>query len=115
MNCPILDVEDIMVLEFNRLDGKNSNEKSSDRILILRPIEGKYTKNSSGDTDTRLFRGENNLHVIMDPANCLWYFKYDTGAVPGALNQRYTSFREAYVHAEGYFKKRNVQIVEVKD
>jgi hypothetical protein len=39
---------------------------SSDRTLVLKPIEGKKPLSSIGATDTRLFTGENTVHAIMD-------------------------------------------------
>lgn len=93
-----------------------NNLKSDDRILVLKPMEGKdATRASTGDTDPRLFTGNNRLHIIMDPPTGFWYFKYDHGGLPGALSDRYTRYKQAFQVAEAYFKKRNVEIVEVID
>lgn len=91
----------------------NNKLRKSDRILVLRPMEGKFAKDTSGKMDTRLFNGENNLHIIMNPATLLWTFKYDSGGLQETLKQSFTSYDKAYEHAKGYFERRNVQIVEV--
>jgi hypothetical protein len=91
---------------------------TSDRILMLSPIEGKKATDSMGIVDPRLFsKGEdsNRLHAIMDPETCLWSFKYEKGAVPPALKGTYTGFRALKKFAEAYFLNRNIQITEVKD
>jgi len=85
---------------------------SSDRKLILRPMEGGAV-NVIGVVDKRLFTGENYLHAIKDPQNSLWSLRYDAGLVPAPLQQRFTSFNILFKHASEYFKKRNVEIVEV--
>lgn len=87
-------------------------ERSSDRVLILKPIGGK-TVSSTGMVDPRLFKGENKLHLIMEPQSSIWYFKYEQGGLPELLKQRFTSFRMAKEYAEDYYKKRNVEITEV--
>ena len=58
-------------------DQENSKMRSTDRVLVLREIPGQKVRATSGLVDPRLFKGENALHVFMDPATCLWYFKYD--------------------------------------
>lgn len=87
---------------------------SSDIQLVLRPIDGKPLA-GNGLVDKGLFTGENTLHVIMDLATCLWYFKYERGIVPQPLKQRFTSYSKALVFATEYFGRRNIQITEVKD
>lgn len=87
-------------------------ERSSDRILMLKPIGGKPVS-STGLVDPRLFKGENRLHLTMEPQTSIWYFKYDQGGLPEPLKQRFTSFRIAKEYATDYFKKRNVEITEV--
>lgn len=90
-------------------------EKNSDRILVLAPMEGKFVKSGTGIVDKQLFTGGNNLHAIMDNASCLWILKYDHGALPPVLKQKWTSFSKLYAFVEDYMNKRNIQIKEVID
>lgn len=91
-----------------------TNLKSSDRILELLPMEGKSPTDYRGQVDSRLFTGEQKLHVKMDPTTTLWYFQWDTnGVIPGGLQGRFTGFKSALRHAEDYFAKRNVRVVKV--
>lgn len=96
-------------------EDKNNKLRSSDRIVVLEPMDGKKSLNTSGLVDTRLFTGRNQLHIIMDPQTCLWSFKYESGILPDPLKQRFTSFRNIYDYAVEYFRKRNIKIVEVID
>jgi hypothetical protein len=102
-------------MPFKNISDNPSNVKTNDRILILRPIGGKAT-NTKGSVDNRLFTGGNKLHAIMDEQHCHWSFKYDSGQLPGALqNQVFTSFSKLMAYVTEYYKRRNVEIVEVKD
>lgn len=90
--------------------------RSTDRVLALEVIDGLAPKSSTGLLDTRLFTGEQKLHLKMDPQTCLWYFQYSSnGLLPEALKGRYTGFKAATKFAENYFKSRNVRIKEIKD
>lgn len=86
---------------------------SADRVLMLKPIDGKPL-NSAGIIDPSLFKeGENanRLHAVMDSETCLWHFKYEKGALPPALkNQTFTGFRQLKKHADDYFNSRNITI-----
>jgi hypothetical protein len=94
----------------------NPKERKSDRILVIKPIDGKTPLSSTGLLDPRIFTGEgNNLHATMDTSNCIWYFKYENGGLPNELKQRFTSFNKLMDFAEIYFNKRNLKIVEVID
>lgn len=94
----------------------DTNIRSSDRVLTLKPIDAKAAKSSTGLMDPRLFTGEQQLHLTMDTQTMLWNFRYsNNGVLPEPLKSRFTSFRMAYKHAEDYFKKRNIQITEVHD
>lgn len=106
-----------MANEFVQRDFRDSPFlKSDDRVLVLKPMEGKTPVSSTGLIDNRLFKGGNNLHAVMDPETCFWSMKYESGLVPEELrNQRWTSFTALKKAAEVYFNKRNVEIVEVKD
>lgn len=90
-------------------------ERKSDRILILKAMEGERPKSSTGMFDPRLFSGENALHVIKDPRSNLWSFKYEHGGLQAPLKQSFTTFDQALNHARTYYKKRNIEITEVID
>lgn len=81
-------------------------QMNTDRILVLEPTEGFDEKNAKSLT---------NVHVIMEPSTCFWYFKYDKGDVPGALKQKFTTFNLAKSHAENYYKKRGIKVTRVED
>lgn len=82
-----------------------------DRILVL---EQSDTKKSLGLLDPRVFKGGNNLHVVMDRSNCLWNFKMEHGLVPALLRDRFTSYNAAIKHAEAYFANKSIKIKEVQ-
>jgi len=86
---------------------------SNDRVLSLVPIEGKSSVATNGLVDPRLFTGENKLHIVRDPMNSMWFFKYEMGMLPEPLKQRFTTFDRAIKHATEYFKKRNIEIKEI--
>ena len=92
-----------------------TKNRGPDRILVLRPMEGKTAKDTAGRVDGRLFTNENNLHAIMDPQYGHWFFKYDSGTLPEPMQQRFTSFSKLHSFATEYFKRRNVDIVDVKE
>ena len=92
----------------------NSDKMTSpDRVFKLKIADSKKPKNSLGMVDSRLFSGENNLHVKKDPETCFWYFEYDMGAVPGPLKHKFTGYSAAIKHVTLYFKTRNIEIEEV--
>lgn len=93
-----------------------TNIRSTDRVLTLEPIDDKPILSTSGHPDKRIFTGDQQLHIKMDPETCLWYFQYSgPGLLPGGLEGRYTGFKAAIKFAEMYYKKRNIRIKEVKD
>lgn len=93
-----------------------SKMRAADRVLVLRPIEGKSALTPTGIIDTSLFKEDGNkLHAIMDPETCLWTFKYEKGALPPALKGSFTGFKALKKHADNYYKTRNVEIIEVQD
>lgn len=89
--------------------------RSTERVLVVRPVEGEEVKTSKGIVDNRLWKGGNELVAVMDPTNCTWRLKYKAGAVPPQLRGIFTNFTKAYNTAEEYLKLRNLQIVEVID
>lgn len=93
-----------------------TNVRSTDRVLELSPIKGASVLAASGAVDNRLFTGEQKLHLKMDPSTCLWYFQWEqNGILPGGLKGKFTGFKSGIKHAEDYFKKRNVQITQIRD
>ena len=93
------------------------NVMKSDRVIILKPMEGKRALSSAATSlpDARLFTGENKLHAIMNPCNGLWSMQYERGVLPGNLTGQFTTFEKLLTHARSYYGRRNVEIVEVID
>lgn len=86
---------------------------STDRIIYLEPMEGKSAKDTQGRVDPKLFTGENKIHAVMDDETCHWSIRYECGATPEPLKQRFTSFKMLVQFVESYFKTRNVKIKEI--
>lgn len=100
-----------MLLDLNENDPK---VRSDDCILVIKPIEGKPVKSSTGLIDNRIFTEGNNLRVVRVGDTSLWTFKYSKGALPPVLQgQRFTSFNSAKSYAQNYLNKRNLEIVNV--
>lgn len=89
--------------------------RSDDRRLILKVVDGKKPLSTSGLIDPRLFSGEHNLRAVRDPQNSLWTIKYQYGILPNPLQQSFTTFQGLLDHANNYFAKRNLDIVEIID
>lgn len=88
--------------------------RDHDRVIMLKPLKGKQT-NNHGMVDTRLFSGDNKLHAIMDHQTSLWYLKYEKGALPDPLKQHFTGFSKLMNYVTEYFKRRNIEVIEVLD
>jgi hypothetical protein len=84
---------------------------SNERVFKLTSLSNS-PKNSKGVTDPRLFTGENKLFIRCGPGNNLWTFFYKEGMVPPRLQQRFTSYQQAFNFAHSYFKGRNVLLEE---
>ena len=100
------------------MTGRETNlvkNHTADRVLVLKPIEGKDALSSKGMVDNRLFTRENNLHAIMDEQYGHWHVEYDKGVIPPDFQQRWTSFSKLYNFVSEYYKKRNIQIQEIID
>ena len=99
------------------MQSKNVDDKmrKTKRALVLKPIDGKVTKNTIGLLDPRIFTGEQNVYAVKDDQTNLWYIRYDRGIMPEPLQERFTSFEKCLRHAQQYFKKRNVQVDKVID
>lgn len=92
-----------------------SKMRATDRSLILKVMDKKKPKSSTGLVDPRLFNGENKFRCIIDPQTMLWSFKQDFGNIPPALRQKFTRFNEALNYAKAYYRSRNIEVVEVID
>jgi len=88
--------------------------RKTDIVLVLKPIDGS-PRHASGLIDRKLFTGENNLHAIMDTQTCLWRVQYEHGTVPEPLRQRFTSYAMLIKFVTDYMKRRNINIVEIRD
>lgn len=97
--------------------GKVESDKnwSSDRILVMKVMDNKKPLNSIGNTDPRLFTGENNLHAHMDRQTSLWFLRYDMGHLPPILRKKFTKFKDLLEYARAYYKTRNIEIVDVRN
>lgn len=84
-----------------------------DRIIVLKPMEGKKVLSSTGNVDNRLFTGENRLHAIYDINTGFWYLRYDVGTLPETLDVKFSEMTPLLDFIRNYFMKRNVEIVEV--
>ena len=91
--------------------------KSDDRVLVLRPMEGKSALTTGGMTDNRLFKegGGNRLHAVRDPNTSLWKLYYDQGALPPKLQIRFTSFNKLMTYVNNYYHKRNLHVANIID
>jgi hypothetical protein len=96
------------------IEARRKNKMNSDdRVLVLRTMEGKKATDSAGKIDPRLFTGENRLHAIFDPRTGMWNMRYETGGLPGALQEKFLEFSQLEEAARKYFKTRNVEVVDV--
>ena len=100
---------------FSQRKELHDKARKTDRILVVKPIEGKKALNSSGLVDPRLFTGANNLHAIQDPGNTLWSLKLDSGGLAEPLKQRFKTFDTLLDFVKSYFRKRNLEVTEVID
>ena len=87
--------------------------RTNDRVLVLKAIEGKAAKSSTGLVDSRLFTGTNKLHGVYDERTGMWNMRYETGALPGALQQKFMTFEQLEDFARKYFATRNVEVLEI--
>lgn len=89
--------------------------RNTDRIIVLEKMEGKDTLSTKGMVDNRLFTGENKLHAVMDPQNCQWSLRYDSGILPGTLAGKWTSFSKLQEFVTSYFYRRNINVKQIID
>lgn len=100
---------------FFDLTPEKTNLNGPKRELKVIPIEGKATISSTGLIDRGLFTGENTLHALMDRQTTLWSLKQGNGILPPVLRQSFTSYSKLYKFAEDYYKRRNIELKEVKN
>lgn len=95
---------------------RRKRNRSSDRIFVLSPIEGKFSLNGAGVVDKRLYagKGENNLHAKQLP-NGLWSLYLDHGLLPQPLKQLFTNFHTCEKFVREYYLKRNIEVKEIID
>ena len=103
-----------MLVNYDIEERRRGKMKSDDRVLVLKAIDGMAVA-TDGSIDKRLFKGENNLHAIYDVNAGNWKMAYDMGGLPGGLQGRFTTFGELVNIARAYYKKRNVEIVEIRE
>lgn len=89
--------------------------RKADRVIIVKPIDGKKALSTSGLVDTRLFTGDNKLHAVRDGQNMLWSLKMEAGGLAEPLRQRFKTFDSLLEFVRTYFRKRNIEITEVID
>jgi len=104
-----------MLVNYDIEERRRGKMKSDDRVLVLAPMEGKPSLSASGSVDKRLFKGENTLHALYDVNTGTWKMAYEMGGLPGGLEGKFTTFNELVDTARGYFKRRNVEIIEIKE
>ena len=88
---------------------------TSDRVLVLKVMDGKKPLNTLGAADPRLFTGENQIHLLMDKQTSLWTIRYSQGLPPPKLRNKFTTFAKVLQFVTDYFKSRNIEVIEVKN
>lgn len=104
-----------MLVNYDIEERRRGKMKADDRVLVLQPMEGKKPLTTDGSVDARLFKGENNLHVIYNVNDGAWKMAYEMGGLPGGLQGKFTTFGEAVSTARAYYAKRNVEIADIKE
>lgn len=100
-------------LPFDLAQREFAKMRSLDRVIQLQPMDGKKTLSSTGAVDNRLFSGDNRLHAVFNPQDGFWTLKFEKGILVDALDQKWSQFDLCLKHVEDYFKKRNIEIVDV--
>jgi hypothetical protein len=88
-----------------------TKNQENDRVIIPVRREGN-TMTDQGLVDNRIFNGGNRIHAVQDESG-LWVLRYDSGSVPPALRQQFTSFSQLLKFLRSYFDKRNIDIKEI--
>lgn len=92
-----------------------SQNKTTDRTIVLKAMEGKSPLDGSLNMDHRLITGGNELHAIMNTQNCMWNLKYKHGVLPQQFQQTFTSFSRLLKFVKEYYGKRNIEVDKVID
>lgn len=85
-----------------------------DRIIEFKIIDENAPKHARGLADPRLVTGGNRLHAQRD-GNFLWYVRYEAGAVPPPLQQRWTHFPRLLEDVTQYYTARNMSIKRIEE
>lgn len=97
------------------LEEMSKHVRNDERTLVMQRIPGQNVLTNTGMIDNRIYKGETNMKIVRDPTTMMWNFKYEHGVLPEKLKCTFTSFREIIRFANDYFKKRNLEIVEIID
>jgi hypothetical protein len=89
--------------------------RSYDRVILLKPMEGKEVISSTGKVDPRLFSGGNKLHAVYNVHTGLWELKVENGSIAGGLQGQFSEFESLMIHVTSYFNRRNIEVVGVID
>ncbi len=89
--------------------------RTDDRIIHIKLMEGENMLNGIGLIDNRLFNGGNKLHAKKADQGDMWYLAYEQGRVPGPLQTQFTTFSKCLEHVTKYFKTRNIEVTGVED
>lgn len=98
-----------------RQEAEQAKMRSYDRIILLKPMEGKEVLSSAGAVDARLFKGGNKLHAIYNVTTGLWELKVESGSIAGGLQGQFSEFEQLLNYVTSYFKRRNVEVTGVQD
>ena len=98
-----------------RVQSELTKMRSYDRVILLKPMEGKDVISSTGKIDPRLFSGGNKLHAIYDVSSGLWGLKVENGSIAGGLQGQFSEFEMLLNHVTSYFNRRNIEVTGVQD
>lgn len=97
------------------MTARGDKSRKTDRVFVLKIKDGTKALSSTGLVDPRIFTGDNKLHAVMDPTNCLWILKYEYGGLPNALKHTFTNFPTLLTHVTRYLESRNIEIENILD
>ncbi len=89
--------------------------RSYDRVILLKPMEGKEVISSTGKVDPRLFNGGNRLHAVYNVNTGLWDLKVENGSIAGGLQGSFSDFEALLIYVTSYFNRRNIEVTGVQD
>lgn len=94
---------------------ESAKMRSYDRVILLKPMEGKEVISSTGKVDPRLFNGGNKLHAVYNVNTGLWDLKVENGSIAGGLQGSFSEFEQLLIHVTSYFGRRNIEVTGVQD